>query len=146
MKKLILSGVVAIGLVSLLTGCSDKIPEPEQVKWDNNSAITINKNLLFTKDFKVPKDPYLKNVNWTYQITATKTQNELFSNEQIVKTFLVAQNAQEIILIGRADLINEYKNYFLNNGVTAIVKEQPVKPIIDDFNTVNILFFNKVEK
>jgi len=140
LKMILLSGISLL----ILAGCSNKVPEAEEVKkWNKNAGLSINHNLLMGKDYIVPKEPYLKNGNWTYQVNATKEGQELFKNEQIVETFLVAHNSKTIVIIGRKDLIKEYKNYFLSNGVTALIKEQQVTPIKRDFNTVNILFFNQ---
>ncbi len=146
MKKKILSVVVASALVVGLSGCSGKAPDPEPVSsWDKNSALTINKELLLKKEISVPKDPYLVNHNWTYQVNSSIENGELFKNDQIVKTFLVAHNASEIILIGEKNTIEKYKEYFIKNQVTANIKLQPVSHMIKNSNFVNILFFNKKE-
>ena len=142
-NKVLLS--LAVATIFGFTGCSDKIPNAEPVKWHKDSALTINQEFLLTKEFKVPKDPHLKNQNWTFQATAQKQENGyLFKNEDIAKIFLVGHNASEIIIIGREDLINEYKNYFLENQVTANIKLQKVNPLQKDFDKVNILFFNSI--
>lgn len=138
--------VIGLSIVTALsfTACSNKIPDAEPVKWHKDSALTINKEFLLTKDFKVPKDPSLKNENWTFQAIAQKQGKYLFKNEDITKIFLVAHNSSEIILVGRTDLVQEYKNYFLENQVTANIKLQEINPITKDFNKVNILFFNGI--
>ncbi len=139
--KLILSGIVAI---ILLSGCSQKVPDPDPVaNWDKGAALSISHKLLLEKKVSVPKDPNLSKTNWTYQINATKKQNTYLRNDQIVRTFLVAHNAKEIIIIGREELINEYKKYFLDNDVTANIKLQPVTAIEKDFDSVNLLFLHK---
>ncbi len=142
MKNIILISLIVV----IFTGCSNKIPNAKPVKWQKDSALTINKEFLLTKEFKVPKDPTLSKENWTYQKIAQKEGKYLFKNDDIVKTFLVAHNSSEIIIIGRKDLINEYKNYFSKNQVTANIKLQEVNPIKKDFNKVNILFFNNINK
>lgn len=144
MKKKILLSLTAITILSF-TGCSDKIPEAEKPQWEKKTALVINKEFILNKEYKVPKDPYLKNEKWTYQIVAEKENNNYFKNENIVKTFLIAHNSQEIILIGREDLIKDYKNYFLNNQVEANIKLQAVSPLTKDYNKVNILFFNGIK-
>ncbi|MCG3667483.1 cag pathogenicity island Cag12 family protein [Aliarcobacter butzleri] len=145
MKKKILLSLTALTILSF-TGCSDKIPNAEPVKWHKDSALTINQEFLLTKEFKVPKDPTLQYQNWTFQATAQKQGIYLFRNEDVAKTFLVAHNSSEIIIIGRENLIKEYKNYFLANQVTANIKLQAVKPIKSDFDKVNILFFNNINE
>lgn len=140
------AGIIFSSFLLLLsfTGCSDKIPDAQPVKWHKDSALTINQEFLLTKEFKVPKDPHLKNQNWTFQATAQKSGKYLFKNEDITKIFLVAHNSSEIIIVGRGDLIKEYKNYFLDNQVTADIKLQEVNPLSKDYNKVNILFFNGI--
>ena len=138
--------VIGLSIVTILSfaGCSDKIPDAQPVKWHKDSSLTINNEFLLTREFKVPKDPHLKNENWTFQAIAQKDGKYLFKNEDITRIFLIAHNASEIILVGRADLIQEYKNYFLENQVTANIKLQVVEPVEKDFNKVNILFFNGI--
>ena len=143
MKNKIFIGLSIVTALSF-TACSNKIPDAQAVKRHKNSALTINKEFLLTKDFKVPKDPHLKNENWTFQAVAEKSGKYLFKNEDITKIFLVAHNSSEIILVGRGDLIKEYKNYFLENQVTAEIKLQEVNPLSKDYDKVNILFFNGI--
>ena len=120
MKNKIFIGLSIVTALSF-TACSNKIPDAQAVKWHKNSALTINKEFLLTKDFKVPKDPHLKNENWTFQAVAEKSGKYLFK-----------------------DLIKEYKNYFLENQVTAEIKLQEVNPLSKDYDKVNILFFNGI--
>ena len=143
MKKAILSSVfVGLGLM-VLTGCSDKIPKPEPVDW-NNKDLVINKNFLIEKDFKVPKDPFLGYKSWTFQINTKKINNDLFRNEEIIKTFLVAHNSSDIIIIGNdLNTLNEYKQYFMKNQVSANIKLQTIDSKNND-NSVNLLFFNNL--
>ncbi|MBL3519515.1 cag pathogenicity island protein [Arcobacter lanthieri] len=145
MKNKILLSLTVLAVFGF-TGCSDKIPNAEPVKWHKDSALTINKEFLLTKEFKVPKDPHLKNENWTFQATAQKNGKYLFKNEDLTKIFLVAHNSNEIIIIGRDNLIKEYEKYFLENQVAADIKLQTVNPINKDFDKVNILFFNNLNK
>ena len=72
----------------MMSGCSDKIPDAEPVKWHKDSALTINQEFLLIKEFKVPKDPHLKNQNWTFQATAEKVGKYLFKLlKNIIFTF-----------------------------------------------------------
>ena len=66
-------------------------------------------------------------------------------NTEIIKTFFIAHNSQEIVLIGREDLIKEYKKYFLDNQVTGNIKLQVINPLEKDFEKINILFFNGIK-
>jgi len=138
--KLMLAGVIAI---TLLSGCSQKVPPPAKVKsWDKDSSITINHQLLLDKDLEVPKDDYLQNNNWTYQVKSYYENGKFFKNHEIVKTFLLAHNAKDMVIIGEEEVIGKYKSYFLSNQVTANIKLQPVSYMAKNKNFVNILFFN----
>lgn len=130
-----------IAIVSfILLGCS-KAPDP--VTFDENSIVTTaNQGLVESRISEVPKDPFLQKNNWTYQIKATKERGFLLKNNQVAKTFYVAQNADKIIIIGKFLLINEYKKYFLENGVTALIDLQPITPLQKDENSVKMLFFH----
>jgi len=146
MEKQFILGISALVVSAILfSGCSNKIPDAEKPKWEKNSALVINKEFILAKEFSVPKDPYLKNENWTYQITAEKQKDNYFKNDEIVKTFIIAHNAEEIILVGRDEVIRDYRNYFIKNQVSADIKLQPVNPISKDFNKVNILFFRGIK-
>lgn len=68
----------------------------------------------------------------------------LLANELMVKTFLLAHNAQKIIIIGNKDKVKAYKNYFLENGVRAKMYLQPLENSQNQF--VKLLFFNKKEQ
>lgn len=144
MKKKILLSLAALTALSF-TACSNKIPDAEKVVWERNTALTINKEFILHKEYKVPKDPFLKNENWTYQIIAQKQGDNFFKNTEIVKMFFIAHNSQEIVLIGREDLIKEYKKYFLDNQVTGNINLQVINPLEKDFEKVNILFFNGIK-
>lgn len=127
----------------LFIGCSSKVPDP--VRLDDGSDITINQNLLIRHDKSVPLDPFLKENNWTYNIHAQRSADgELFKNDQIVKLFLLAHNATNIIIVGSDEVTNEYKAYLKANGVTAPIEIQPVSSINLQKNLVNILFFHKI--
>ena len=127
----------------LFIGCSSKAPDP--VRLDDGSDITINQNLLIRHDKSVPLDPFLKENNGTYNIHAQRSADgELFKNDQIVKLFLLAHSATNIIIVGSDEVTNEYKAYLKANGVTAPIEIQPVSSINLQKNLVNILFFHKI--
>lgn len=128
----------------ITTGCS---VAPKVKELDDGSALAVNNSILEQKYSFVPKDTYLSSFNWTYNIVVEKKSinDDFIKNDLITKTFLLAHNASRIILVGRADLIKDYKEYFEKNQVTAPIELQPIDPIERDFNKVNILFFNKKE-
>lgn len=131
-------------MASILVGCG----APKPVQLDKNSALTINNSILEKKYSFVPKDPFLNNFNWTYNIVTIKNSkdDDFIRNDMVVKTFLLAHNASKIILVGREDLIKEYKEYFLKNQVEALIELQSIEPIAEDYNAVNMLFFHSLEK
>ncbi|EKT0418656.1 cag pathogenicity island protein [Campylobacter jejuni] len=141
MKKILLS----LALIAILTiGCS----APKAKKLDDGSALYINNSILEKQYNFVPKDPFLSSSNWTYQIIVEKksVEDDFIKNDLITKTFLLAHNASKIILVGREDLIKEYKDYFIKNQVIAPIELQPINPYPENINKVSILFFNKVTK
>ena len=92
--------LVCVGLSLLMAGCS----APKAVELDGDSLITINEDLLKRKYYNVPLDPFLKETNWTYSALITKTQDGyILENDKIIKVFLVAHNADRIILNGTAE-------------------------------------------
>ncbi|EAI8855979.1 cag pathogenicity island protein [Campylobacter coli] len=139
MKKMSLSLAVIIALIS---GCA--APKPK--KLDEGSAIFINTDILEKKYNFVPKDQFLSSNNWTYQIVVEKNsiENDFIKNELVTKTFLLAHNANRMILIGREDLIRDYKEYFIKNQVVIPIELQPINPYEEERNRVSILFFNKI--
>ncbi|AWI35141.1 cag pathogenicity island Cag12 family protein [Helicobacter apodemus] len=138
MKTMSLSVLVAL----LIIGCS--APKPKRL--DEGSAISINNALLEKQYNFVPKDSFLSSQNWTYQIVVEKKsiEDDFIKNELVTKTFLLAHNATKMILIGREDLIKDYKEYFLNNQVIIPIELQPINPYEEEINRVNILFFNNI--
>lgn len=138
MKTMLLSALVTL----LIIGCS--APKPKRL--DEGSAISINNTLLEKQYNFVPKDSFLSSQNWTYQIVVEKKsiEDDFIKNELVTKTFLLAHNATKMILIGREDLIKDYKEYFLNNQVIIPIELQPINPYEEEINRVNILFFNNI--
>lgn len=133
---------ISIAMTSLLLfiGCGAKNP----TKLQNNKNLGINNSLLEQRYSFIPKDEFLTNTNWAYQIEAIPSGEYLLSNEQMVKTFLLAHNASRIVIIGNENEIEKYKKYFKENGVTAEIYLQPVETNNKEF--VNLLFFNKKDK
>lgn len=130
-------------LTLFLIGCSTTPPPPVHI--DSGSMIrTINQGLIDTRDYYVPNDPFLKDNNWDYQILTHKVGDEYFKNDEIIKAFYVAQNADEIIILGKESLIKDYKQYFRANGVRAKIELRPLNYRFDK-GLVNILFFHTIK-
>lgn len=126
--------IVAIGFCVLFVACA---PNPKMPSGNN---ININNALLEKRYSFVPQDIYLQSHDWYYQISTSKKDGFYLQNHEIAKTFLLAHNAQKIILIGNKRIINEYKDYFKNNGVSAKIQLQPSDS--NDSNGVDIVFFH----
>ncbi|EAJ2196061.1 TPA: cag pathogenicity island protein [Campylobacter jejuni] len=124
----------------VFTGCAVSAPKPK--KLEGGSKLSLNNSLLEERYKFVPKDSRLSNMDWIYQLELAKDKEGLLSNEQVVKTFLLAHNAKRIILIGEKNVIQEYNEYFKKNGVQAEILLQPLNIIKGNKNTVNMLFFH----
>lgn len=132
--------LICAGLSLLIAGCS----APKAVELDGDSLITINEDLLKRKYYNVPLDPFLKETNWTYSALITKTDTGyILENDKIIKVFLVAHNADRIILNGTVDMTEEIRQYFIENGVKANIEISIVDSIKGSKNIVNALFFHE---
>lgn len=122
----------------LLIGCSAKSPPALQ----DSKSLGINNALLEQKYSFVPKDEFLANMNFAYEINAIPNGEYLITNEQMVKIFLLAHNAQKVIIIGDKQKIKAYGDYLAINGVKAEnMYLQPLENTENDL--VKLLFFNK---
>ncbi|WP_270985554.1 cag pathogenicity island Cag12 family protein [Campylobacter helveticus] len=138
MKNLKLT--LALASAVLLVGCGAKNPP----KLQEGKNLGINNALLEQRYSFVPKDEFLSNVNFVYELEAIPSGEYLIANELMVKTFLLAHNASKIIIIGDKDKIKAYESYFLENGVKAEMYSQPLENSQNHF--VKLLFFNKKEQ
>jgi len=136
----ILNISLALASVALFVGCGAKNPP----KLQNNKNLGINNSLLEQKYSFVPKDEFLSNENFVYELEAIPSGEYLIANELMVKTFLLAHNASKIIIIGDKNKIKQYKDYFLQNGVMADMYLQPLEDSENQF--IKLLFFNKKEQ
>lgn len=128
-------------LLLMLSGCGGR---PEPVKLDGDSVITINQELITLKRKGVPLDPFLKAHNWTYNIMLRKTkEGYFFENEDVVRIFYVAHNADRIILTGNEKAAREFKAYLLQNGVVAPIEISRLDMIDGSKSIVNALFFHQ---
>ena len=131
---------IFIALIFIFAGCS-KPPKP--VKLDSGSAVAINHNLITEENYSVPKDHFLQNNDWTYNIYLTPVDKDtLIKNDLIVKTFYLAHNADKLIILGYAPLAIKYKNYLVKNGVDTEIEIRPLDSINYKKDLVNILFFH----
>lgn len=138
-KKIVCSALVA---AFMFAGCSLKAPEPKD--GFKGEKMTINNRLLEKQYHFVPKDVYLENLNYSYELWVKKQGGYMLPNELVVKTFLLAHNSSKIVLLGKEPLLSEYKAYFIQKGVTADIYLQPLDNADPIFETeVQMLFFNK---
>lgn len=135
--------IIFVSLIFLFNGCS-KPPKP--IKLDSGSAISINHNLIVDRKYSVPKDNFLKNNNWAYNIYLSPVDKDtLIRNNLIVKTFYLAHNADKLIILGYEPLAKKYKDYFIKNDVNANIEIRPLDSINYKKDLVNILFFHTKE-
>lgn len=132
MKKSYLTILVAFVLI---LGCAQA-----PARLQENGKLSINNSILDERYSFVPKDEFLKNTNWAYQIEAIPSGKYLLSNEQMVKTFLLAHNSKKIIIVGDKNEVKAYERYLRENGVAAEIYLQPIDK---DKEFVKLLFFNK---
>lgn len=137
MKK-IAKIVLGVAVMFAIFGCSKK---PVQIEWGAKSQ-SINNALLEERYNFVPKDKKLKESNWAYEVEARAKGDYLFENNQMVKVFLLAHNADRIIILGEKNLALQYRNYFKANGVTAYIDVQPIDLARGLKDRVKIMFFS----
>ncbi len=158
MKKSVICGAAIVTMIAM-GGCSKK---PVQIEWGAKSQ-SINNALLEERYSFVPRDKKLKESNWAYEVEARAKGDYLFENNQMVKVFLLAHNADKIIILGEKNLALQYRNYFKANGVIAYIDVQPIdlarglrdrvkimffssKATLDDDKEVNPLIINPIEE
>ena len=140
MKKYLYTSVVELAI--LTTGCTRKAPDPVQI--DKDLRVQINNSLLEKQYNFVPKDQFLSQKDWAYQMIFYKTNDLYIQNDEIAKAFLLAQNCQKMILIAsNEELLDSYKQYFVENNVSAEIELQLVDWMTQ--NEVQVLFFNQVK-
>lgn len=111
---------IALPLFLFFNGCSTNQTHPIQL--DNSPFSVIHKDLLKKHKNRVVKDVSMANRDWFFKLTLKKENGELLRNYQVVKTFYLVDHADYILIKGNKTLIQEYKQYFLENGVTGYIK------------------------
>ncbi len=137
MKK-VMQVAAAAAIVLAVSACSKK---PVQIEWGATSQ-SINNALLEQRYSFVPRDKKLKESNWAYEVEAQAKGDYLFENNQMVKVFLLAHNADKIIILGEKNLAIQYRNYFKANGVIAYIDVQPIDLARGLRDRVKIMFFS----
>lgn len=130
---------VSVALIGgiLLSGCGQK-----PVSLENVADLGINNQILESRYSFVPQDSFLANSNWVYSVEAKPQGNYLFSNDQMVKVFLLAHNTKRILIFGNERKIEDYKRYFEENGVKASIKTQPIDLAEQYKDYIKIIFIN----
>lgn len=139
MKKTALSVAVVAGLAIAISGCGAKKPQKLEL---TAQSVSINNALLDSRHTFVPKDAKLKTSNWAYEIESEIKGDYFFENNAMVKVFLLAHNADRIIILGEGRVAKQYRNYFRNNGVEAYIDVQEIDMTPEYKNRVKIMFFS----
>lgn len=138
MFKKCIYGILIIVINNLIVGCGAKQP----VSLEDVADLGINNQILENRYDFVPKDKFLTNSNWVYSIEAKPEGEYLFSNDQMVKVFLLAHNAKRIVIFGDKNRIKQYEQYFKDNGVKANIRTQPIDLNDEYKDYIKIIFFN----
>lgn len=139
MKTTALS-IAAIAVLAVgISGCGTKKPTKLEL---TTQSVSINNALLDSKHTFVPKDARLKTSNWAYEIESEIKGDYFFENNAMVKVFLLAHNADRIIILGEGRVAKQYRNYFRNNGVDAYIDVQEIDMKPEYKNRVKIMFFS----
>lgn len=127
--------------IFVFTGCSRP---PEPITLDSTISLSINQSLITKKLQEVPKDPFLMNNNWSYNLYLSPIDKDtLIQNNLVVKTFFLAHNADKIIITGFEPTAQKYRDYFVKNDVEAKIEIWPLDFIDYRKDLVNVLFFHK---
>lgn len=138
MRKVL--SVVAIVIVAVgFSACGAKKPKKLEL---TTQSVSINNALLDSRHTFVPKDTKLKTSNWAYEIESEIKGDYFFDNNAMVKVFLLAHNADRIIILGEGRVAKQYRNYFRNNGVDAYIDVQEIDMVPEYKNRVKIMFFS----
>lgn len=130
---------ISVALISgiLLSGCGQN-----PVSLENVADLGINNQILESRYSFVPQDSFLANSNWVYSLEPKPQGNYLFSNDQMVKVFLLAHNTKRILIFGNERKIEDYKRYFEENGVKASIRTQPIDLAEQYKDYTKIIFIN----
>lgn len=138
MRKALSIAIIAIVVVGI-SGCGAKKPQKLEL---TTQSVSINNALLDSRHTFVPKDTRLKTSNWAYEIESEIKGDYFFENNAMVKVFLLAHNADRIIILGEGRVARQYRNYFRNNGVEAYIDVQEIDMVPEYKNRVKIMFFS----
>ena len=136
--------LLTVGIILLLTACSDKLPPPVQL--EKTPAQTINYKLLETPKNVVPKSVYLNQNYWDSKMVIHKHTKYYFTNDKIIKAFYLAHHANKIQIQGDKKLIQRYKNYLRRNAVTAKIVLKPNPYYQRKSNKVTLYFQHNLDK
>ncbi len=108
------------------------------VKQKNHSYSPVS-NELIEKYSEIPLNEKLKDTPYMIQVKLPNYKDYLVDNKQVALTFKLVHHAKKITLIGDANKILQYKNYFQANGTRADV-EFYLQPTLNQKNVVMIAY------
>ncbi|PUD40322.1 type IV secretion system apparatus protein CagT [Helicobacter pylori] len=101
-------------LCLILSACSNYA---KKVVKQKNHVYTPVYNELIEKYSEIPLNDKLKDTPFMVQVKLPNYKDYLLDNKQVVLTFKLVHHSKKITLIGDANKILQYKNYFQANGV-----------------------------
>ncbi|WP_187915874.1 type IV secretion system apparatus protein CagT [Helicobacter pylori] len=100
-------------LCLILSACSNYA---KKVVKQKNHVYTPVYNELIEKYSEIPLNDKLKDTPFMVQVKLPNYKDYLLDNKQVVLTFKLVHHSKKITLIGDANKILQYKNYFHANG------------------------------
>ncbi|GAA8447937.1 type IV secretion system apparatus protein CagT [Helicobacter pylori] len=100
-------------LCLILSACSNYA---KKVVKQKNHVYTPVYNELIEKYSEIPLNDKLKDTPFMVQVKLPNYKDYLLDNKQVVLTFKLVHHSKKITLIGDANKILQYKNYFQANG------------------------------
>ncbi|GHH45361.1 type IV secretion system apparatus protein CagT [Helicobacter pylori] len=107
----VLTGATILCLI--LSACSNYA---KKVVKQKNHVYTPVYNELIEKYSEIPLNDKLKDTPFMVQVKLPNYKDYLLDNKQVVLTFKLVHHSKKITLIGDANKILQYKNYFQANG------------------------------
>ncbi|GAA7398030.1 type IV secretion system apparatus protein CagT [Helicobacter pylori] len=111
LRASVLTGAAILCLT--LSACSNYA---KKVVKQKNHVYTPVYNELIEKYSEIPLNDKLKDTPFMVQVKLPNYKDYLLDNKQVVLTFKLVHHSKKITLIGDANKILQYKNYFQANG------------------------------
>ncbi|EMH44213.1 CAG pathogenicity island protein 12 family protein [Helicobacter pylori GAM96Ai] len=131
------SAVIGAAILCVTLGACHNYAK-KVVKQKNHSYSPVA-NELVEKYSEIPLNEKLKDTPYMIQVKLPSYKDYLIDNKQVALTFKLVHHAKKITLIGDANKILQYKNYFQANGARADV-EFYLQPTLNQKNVVMIAY------